>query len=176
MAFKLHGSTVDNVGPVQIKSIITGSVASVLMDSVKLVSGFNSLGTAGAFVFGHVMSHIDKNGVGLLTTGVAGSAVGSYAGAYTVASTNTTVEMVAAIVDASKYTVYSGTPDATIGTTTGSDLMGYHTDLADEDEIDENNGGTVNAEATAQYFIWGLDPNTSSRGLYSIYESSVFGL
>lgn len=155
------------------RAILTNSITSTQMDSMKVASGFLALGTAsGALVFGHLLAHSTNEGVGLNTSGVAGAAMGSYAGTYLTASDNQTVGKVKGECDISKHTVYSGTPDATIGTTTGSNLLGYYTDLIDEDQIDESDAET----GIAQYFIWGVDPSDTTRGLYSIVESSVFGV
>lgn len=175
MAFIQFGSLNPHGAPVLRKSILTNSIASVVMDSDKVASGFLALGTAGALVFGHVVAHVDKNGMGLLTTGVSGAEIGSYAGAFTAASDNQTVAQVSALCDISTFTLYSCTPDATIGTTTGSNLLGSHTDLISEDTIDENNA-TNSFATTAQYVIWGVNPNSSTQGIYSIYESQVFGV
>jgi len=175
MAFQKYGSLKDNGSPVLLKVILTNSIAAVVMDSVKAASGFLALGTAGALVLGHIDSMVTKEGNGLLTTGVAGSEIGSYAGAWTASSSNQTVAKVAALVDVSKETLYSATPDATIGTTTGSNLFGNHTDIVSEDTIDEDNGGTVTT-ATAQYTILGVSRDVATRGVYAIYESQIFGV
>jgi hypothetical protein len=175
MAFKQVGSLDPQGAPILRKVILANSVASVAMDSVKASSGFCALGTAGALVLGHVVSHVSKEGVGLLTTGVAGASIGSYAGAFTAASDNQTVAMVAALVDMSKNTLYSESTDGTFGTTSGSNLFGNYTDIADEDSIDENNA--TNAFTTpAQYLIWGVNPAKATEGIYSIYESQIFGV
>lgn len=172
MAFTLYGTLSSHGAPVLRSEIVANSVALVTMDSVKVASGFVALGTAGALVLGHVHGISTNKGVGLNTTGVAGAEVGSFVGAFTMASDNQTVANVRAIVDISKHTLYSGTPDATIGTTTGSNLLGYHTDIADEDDIDEDTAAT----GTAQYTILGLDAKNSARGVYNIYESQIFGV
>lgn len=57
-------------------------------------------------------------------------------------------------------------------TTTGSDLIGYKIDLADEDELDEDTATT----GTAQYSTWGPDPELTSNAIVNIYESQVFGV
>lgn len=172
MAFKVIGSLNPHGAPVKRRQIIANSVASVLLDSTKSASGFNALGTAGALVFGHVLAHSTIDGMPLNTTGVAGAAMGSYAGAYTVASDNQTVAKVKAECDISKYTLYSEPTSGTIGTTTGSNLIGYRMDLTDEDTLDE----TSSIVATAQYATWGVDPNTSANAVVNIYESQVFGV
>lgn len=142
------------------------------MDSHKLVSGFAEAGTAGALVLGHVVAHSTKLGIGLDTTGAAGAAVGSYVGTYATASDNQTVGKVKGEYDISKYSLYSVTPDVAIGTTTGSNLSGYNTDIASATATDEDTAATT----TAQYHIHGVDPLNSANQIVSILESQVFGV
>ncbi len=172
MAFKQIGTLNTHGAPVLRNAILANSITSVVMDSLKSASGFATLGTTGVLVFGHLVSHVTKEGVGLGTTGAAGAATGSYVGSYLTASDNQTVGMVKAKVDISKYTLYSAEEDATIGTTTGSNLDGYNQDLADEDTLDESTATT----GTAQYHGWGVDPNNTAQAVVNIYESSVFGV
>jgi len=172
MAFINRGSLNPHGAPVLRHEIVANSITITELDSVKLSSGFVALGTAGALVFGHVNGIGTQFGVGLETTGAAGAEIGSFAGTYTTASTNQTSEKVKAEVDISKYSLYSADPDAAIGTTTGSNLLGYYTDIADEDNTDESTA----IAATAQYFIHGVDPLDSGNQIVSIYESVVFGV
>lgn len=176
MAFKQHGSLNAQGAPTLQKLILVNSITSVLMDAVQGASGFmTNASMPGDLLTGHVVAHVTNSGMGLLVTGAAGASIGSYAGSFATASDNQTVAKVSVLVDISKLTQYSGSTDVAIGTTSGSNLFGFHTDLADAANIDEDNGGTVTV-ATAQYLIWGIDPNTSSRGIYSIYESAIFGV
>lgn len=172
MAFKKVGSLDPHGAPILRKQIIANSVTSVILDSIKLASGFAALGTAGALVFGHLMNHKDANDVGLLTTGAAGSQIGSYVGTFATASDNQTVSMVAAECDISKHTLYSAELSAAAGGTTGSNLAGYNMDLSDEDTLDE----TTAATTTAQYNSFGLDPENTAQVIVHIYESQVFGV
>lgn len=172
MAFKQVGSLDPHGAPVLRKAVITNSVTSVVMDSVKLASGFAALGTTGALVFGHIVAHKDSDGVGVLTTGATGAAVGSYVGTYAAASNNQTVGLVTAECDVSKFTLYSAEVDATIGTTTGSNLNGYNQDIVDENTLDESTA----ALTTAQYHGWGVDPDNSAQAIVNILESQVFGV
>jgi len=172
MAFKQIGSLNPHGAPVMRRAIITDEVVSVLQDSIKLASGFAALGTAGVAVFGHVISHERADGVGVETSGAAGSQSGSYIGTYTASATNETVEKVVAVCDISKSTLYSAEVDAAIGTTTGSNLLGYNIDLIDEDTLDESSATT----GTAQYFGWGVDSNNTAQAVVNIHESVVFGL
>lgn len=173
MAFKQIGSLNPHGAPVLRRQIITNSVVSVVMDSVKLASGFVALGTTGALVFGHVVAHSTEfGGVGMETSGAAGAASGSYVGSFTAASDNQTVAKVKAECDVSKYTLYSAEEDAAIGTTTGSNLAGYTQDIVDEDTLDESTALTT----TGQYMGWGVDPNNSAQAVVNIFESQVFGV
>lgn len=172
MAFTQHGTLQSNGAPVLRKEIVANSVALVVEDSVKLASGFVALGTAGALVFGHVLGIATSKDVGPNTTGVAGAEMGSYVGAFTMASDNQTVAKVVAECDISKFTLYSAETSAAIGTTTGSNLAGYRMDLSDEDTLDESTAATT----TAQYNTWGVDPDNSARAIVNIYESQVFGV
>jgi len=171
MAFTPNGSLDTHGAPVIRREIITNSVVTTVMDSVKLASGFVALGTAGALVFGNVISIGTEKGVGLNTSGATGAQMGSFVNTYTAASNNQTVGKVKADVDISKMSLYSAELSAAAGTTTGSNLDGYNMDLADEDTLDESSATT----STAQYHSWGLDPVNSARVIVNILESQVFG-
>lgn len=172
MAFKKHGTLSPYGAPVIRRAIITNSVVTTILDSVKLSSGFAALGTAGALVFGHVMAISTDKGVGVNTSGASGAAIGSFVDTYTAASDNQTVAKVKVECDVSKETLYSAEVDATIGTTTGSNLAGYTMDLIDEDTLDESSA----VATTGQYMSHGLDPLDSSRAIVNIFESQVYGV
>jgi len=172
MSFKLVGSLNPHGGPLLRRTIVANSITIAELDSVKVdTSGFVALGTTGALVYGHVKALSTNEGVGLVTDGTAGADLGSFVGTYLTSSTNQTVANVRAEVDFSKETIYSADPDATIGTTTGSNLLGYHTDILDEDQTDETSAVT----GTAQYTILGVDPEDSGNQLVNIYESQILG-
>jgi len=172
MAFKVIGSLNPHGAPVLRQAILANSITATEEDALIASSGFAALGTTGTLILGHARALVTQEGVGLETTGAAGAETGSYAGTFTTASDNQTVGKVSAVVDVSKSTLYSADPDATVGTTTGSDLLGYHTDIADEDNTDENTAATT----TAQYAIHGLDPADSGNHVVSVYESVIFGV
>lgn len=172
MAFK----AIDNLGstsaaPIKQARILTNSIVTTELDSMKLASGFLALGTTGASVFGHVLAIRVNQGVGVETSGATGAATGSFVGTFTAASDNQTVAMVKAECDVSKETIYSAELDATIGTTTGSNLGGYYIDLVDEDTLDESDAATT----TGQYAIHGVAADNSANAAVTIFESSVFG-
>lgn len=170
MAFSQIGSLVPYGGPVLRREILANSITVTVMDSVKAASGFIALGTTGAAVFGHVTGITTNKGVGLNTTGISGAEMGSFAGSFLTASDNQTVAMVRAEIDVSQTTMYSAEVDVAIGTTTGSNLLGYRMDLADEDTLDESTAAT----STAQYATWGVDPANSAQAVVTILESQVF--
>ncbi len=172
MAFKAIGKLGSAYGgPIKQARILTGSITVTELDSLKLVSGFLSLGTTGVSVFGHVTAIRTEKGVGTETSGAAGAATGSFVGTFLTASDNTTVAKVKAECDISKETMYSAEEDAAIATTTGSNLAGYYQDLADEDTLDESTAATT----TMQYAGHGVDPKNSAQAVVTIFESSVFG-
>lgn len=158
--------------PVLRSNILANSITVTVNDSVKAASGFLALGTTGALVFGHVVAIATNKDLGLNTTGVAGAEVGSFVGTFGTASDNQTVAMVRAKCDISKMSLYSAEEDAAIATTTGSNLLGYTQDLADEDTLDESTAATT----TGQYMGWGVDPLNSAQAIVNIYESQVFGV
>lgn len=172
MAFFKAGSLSPYGAPILRRAIITNSVVTDVMDSVRLASGFAALGTTGSLVFGHVMSHSSQNGVGLLTTGVAGAEIGSYVASFTAAANNQTVGRVTVDVDIAKETLYSADLDAAIGTTAASAQNGSKIDIVNEITLDESTA----AAAAAQYNMWGADAEAPTRAIVNIYESQVFGV
>lgn len=177
-AFKAAGTLSTDAAPVLRSQIITNSITMVVNDSVKLASGFIALGTTGALVYGHTTAISTNKGVGVNTDGTAGAAMGSFVGSYLTSSTNQTVAFVRAMVDISKETLYSAAANATLGTTTGSNLPGYNMDLADETQLSESSAAanTTASTTAGQYASEGLDPSNSSRVIVHIYESQVFGI
>lgn len=172
MAFIQKGSLITHGAPVLRQAILTNSIVSTQLDSLKVTSGFLALGTAGVVVFGHMLSHETLGGVGVETSGAAGAQSGSYTNTYTAASNNQTVGKVKGVCDISKFTLYSAELSATIGSTTGSNLLGYNLDLTDEDTLDETSAIT----GTAQYHNWGVDATNTAQIMVNIKESSVFGV
>lgn len=172
MAFQRIGTLAPWGAPVQLSNIVANSITITVNDSVKAASGFLALGTGGALVWGHVMGLGTEKGMPLNTTGVAGADIGSFVNTFATASDNQTVAKVKAVCDVSKFTLYSAETSAAIGTTTGSNLIGYRMDLTDEDTLDESTAATT----TAQYGTFGVDPVTTANAVVNIYESQVFGV
>lgn len=178
MAFQNNGTLTPYGAPVKLHRIITNSITVTFNDSVKQASGFIALGTTGALVFGHVQGLVTFKGMPLNTTGAAGAQIGSFVNAFTTTSTNQTVDNVRAECDASKFTLYSASLNATIGTTTGSNLPGYNMDIADNTQLSESSAAanTTAATTAGQYTTHGVDPADSTRAIVNIYESQVFGI
>lgn len=154
------------------KMIIANSKTVTIGDFVHTAAGFLDIAATGETLLGVVVGVVDANGIGLDNTKV--SLDGTWTSSthtYAAASDNQTVLKVCALVDVDPFSVWSCEPDATIGTTTGSNLAGYYTDLADEDEIDES---TAHVTTKSQLYIWGVDPEDSTRGLYSIAEHEIW--
>lgn len=180
MAFLPFGTLQPYGGPVLLARIIKNSVVMTHLASTKIDStGFVALGTTGNLVFGHTVEIETNLGVGVNTDGTAGATLGSYYGTYTAAAANQTVAMVRAKTDVSKFTLYSVSANAALGTTTGSNLQGYNMDIADSTQLSESSA-TANASAAVtagQYASMGTDPaNPTTRVIVNIYESQVFGV
>ena len=167
MAFKKGASLAPWGGPILRYGILQNDDVFIENDMCKPDSnGFlttDSMPAAG--LFGHVDSLVTFDGVGLTSNGAGGT----FSGTYTAAAANQTVAKVSATVDVSQFTIYSASLDATIGSTTGSDLLGYYMDLADQNDLDETAITTA-----AQMFNWGTDPADSTRAFVNIFESVVF--
>ncbi len=172
MAFTRIGTMLPHGAPVQLSNIVANSITITINDSVKAASGFIALGTGGALVWGHVMGLGTLKGMGLNTTGVLGAEIGSFINTFATASDNQTVAKVTAVCDVSKFTLYSAEESQAIGTTTGSNLLGYTQDLTDEDTLLETSALTT----TGQYMGHGVDPSNTAQAVVNIYESQVFGV
>ena len=173
MPFIPRGTLNPHGAPVLRSHILANSATFTVFDSVRAnTSGFIGLGTAGASVLGHIVALRTNQGVGLLTTGAAGAEIGSFINTFTTASNNQTVARVRAEIDVSKSSLYAGELSAAIGTTTGSNLLGYYLDLTDEDTLNEGSAATT----AAQYFNHGVDTVDSTSCLVNVFESQVFGV
>ncbi len=169
MAFRTEGTLTPFGAPVKLAVIATNSIVVTELDSIKVALGFAALGTAGAAVYGHVVAIRTDKGVGFETDGTAGASTGSFVGTYTFPSNNQTVAKGKVELDISKGTIYSASVDATIGTTTGSNLRGYYIDLLNENTLDESTA----AATTAQYVTYGLSKDDSTKAAVSIFESAL---
>lgn len=174
MAFTKFGSLLSNSAPVLKKFTISNSITVTPFASVVLTSGFIALSTSSTHVIlGQVDAIQTFAGIGEITTGVAGASIGTFLGTYLTASDNQTNAKVSALVDVSKFTLYSVLSNATLGTTTGSNLPGYYTALADSKSTSESSAST--SSTNTGYVIWGVDPlNSTTNQIVSIYNSQVF--
>jgi hypothetical protein len=143
-------------------TIADASVISV-GEAVKLSSGKVVTWGAGGEGLG-VVTDIRKADGSPVTDNGAG---GDFAGTYTAPTSNTVVAM----VDVSTDSIYSVTQDATLGTTTGSGLAGYNTDLLSTSlGLDES----TTLSTTASFCIVGVDRDGSAPAnsvLVKIQES-----
>jgi len=165
MAFRYKKSRNPNGGRELVEFTLADSTAFTVGDAVELASGVLALCGAGGALLGILTEIRQANGAPVTTNG-AGSA---YTGTYTTGASNTVV----GVVDVSTDSIYSAPADATLGTTTGSDLPGYNMDVvAASDTLDESTAATT----TAQFFSYGPDPDTSAPSnsvLVSIQESQI---
>jgi len=120
-------------------------------EAVKFSSGeLVTAGAGGAFL-GVIAGFVKADGSPVTDDGDGGD----YSGTYTAPTSNT----VKAQVDISDKSVYSVTADATLGTTTGSDLAGYNMDfVAASNQLNESTSVTT----TAQVFSLGKDPDATA--------------
>jgi hypothetical protein len=158
---------------IQRSFIIANSATIAIGDMVSLTSGFVALSGAGASIMGVVVGLTDRLGIDLDNSQITKE--GTYSStnkAYTVDSDNQTSEKARAVIDIDPFSVYSATPDATLGTDDQSDLAGCYTDIvAASDQPDEDTAATTQC----QLFIWGVDPENSANGLYSIAQHQLWG-
>jgi len=151
--------------------IIKNSSTITIGDYVKLDAGFIDLAGANTPILGVVRGLTDNLGIDLQNTKVVLDGTFTAPHTYAAASDNATDKQIRAIVDIDPMSVYSLEPDNTIGTT-DSDLAGNYMDIiADSDEGDEDTTTTTQM----QLFIWGVDPEDSTRALVSIAEHQIWG-
>lgn len=152
-----------NGGRILMPFTITDSTELTIGEAVKLTSGKLVVAGAGGALLGILESFQKADGSPVTDNG-SGS---DFTDTYTTSTSNT----VQGVVDVSRDSIYSVTADATLGTTTGSDLAGYNMDLvAASNQLDESSAATT----TAQFFSYGEDPDgtaASNSVLVSIQES-----
>lgn len=134
-------------------------------DAVELASGVLDVCGAGGALLGILVAIRKADGSPVTDDGAGGD----FTNTYTTAASNTVV----GVVDVSTTSIYSCAADATLGTTTGSDLPGYNLDVvAASDTLDEDTATT----GTAQFFSLGPDPDVSAPAnslLVTIQESQL---
>lgn len=175
MAGIFYKGSIDGTVPAYKDVIIKGS-ATVYKGSfgnfadANLVEGAD----AGERIGFYIQDIVTKNGFpiaeaesseldGTYTAGAEG--VGNYAAA----ADNATDKQVKAkgFFPRPGIDLFSSVPDATLGTTTGSDSLGYYTDLTNSYIVDEDTAST----SAAQLAIVGIDPLDTTKGLYTVAES-----
>jgi len=163
--YKDNGNS--NGSRILMRGTLVDSKAFTVGDAVKWVSGEFDLWGAGGAGVGILHSFANADGTPVTDNGGGGD----YEGTYTTGASNTVV----AIVDISTSSRYSVTADATLGTTTGSDLAGTNADcLAASDQLDEST--FVAAGSTASFYSHGVDPDPEAPAnsvIVSIQESMV---
>lgn len=179
MAGFTYKGNIFGLNPVTKDVIINNSITVTVGDMVYGIDGnLCALAVAGSQILGVVQGFVTPKGVPLdqLTAGTdydgTYTAGGVNVGKYVAASDNSSDKKIKARVQITPGDFYSCAPDATIGTTAGSDSIGYNTDITDEDAVDEDTAAAATT-ATAQLAILGLDPENSSNGLYMIKESQL---
>lgn len=156
-----------------IRSFIIGDSKTVTIgDFVHLESGFIDIASATERILGVVIGIVDRDGINMDQSNVTKEGTWTTSThTYVTDSDNTTSEQARVLVDVDPFSVWSCEPDCTIGTSPGSNLAGYTTEILDEDELDEDSAHATNAQ---QLFIWGVDPEDSARALVSIAEHQAF--
>jgi len=162
---------------IQRSFIINNSATVTVGDMVILSSGYVAVCPNNTPIMGVVVGFTDSNGIDLASSRktLTGSGASYTASTRTVVagSDNSSTDYLRAIIDVDPFSVWSAAPDAAIGTTPAAILKGQYTDLVASagDQPAENGAGSTQA----QLFIWGLDPEDSTKGLYSIAQHQVWG-
>lgn len=162
---------------IQRSFIIADSATITIGDMVYLNSGYIAVCPANNPIMGVVVGFTDKDGIDLVSSKLTltGSGASYTASTKTVVagSDNTSTDYLRAIIDVDPFSVWSAAPDAAIGTDDESDKVGCYCDLVATagDQPDESDAGT----GQQQLFIWGVDPENSSNGLYSIAQHQLWG-
>lgn len=167
--------------------IIANSQAIVTGDLVNVPAGFADGADAGERIYGVAIGFVgglesckgiplDKlvSGTDYDGTYVAGA---HGTNAYTASADNQTDKKVMVRVRIDPGMLLTNTPDAAIGTTTGSNLKGYYTDIASQSVVDENTAAT----SLCQLVIVGVGGTfpfenvPSTQGVYMIMENQMIG-
>jgi len=146
---------------------ITDATVLTVGEAVKLSSGKLVTWGAGGEGLGIVTAIRKADGSPVTDNGAGGDFVDTY----TAPSSNTVVAM----VDVSTDSIYSVTQDATLGTTTGSGLAGYNTDLLSTSlGLDES----TTLSTTASFCIVGVDydPAAPDNSVFVKIQESQFKL
>lgn len=158
--------------------ILDNDEAVGIGDSVKWLNGNLEAVNANA-VAGIIIDIVDKNGASIWgSTAKLGSATLTNSATpnlsvVTVASNNETVDLIAAKIDISPFTIYSASILGTMNDTNASNKPGGWVDGSDQRTIDETtHSRTIGTSGVFQNH--GVDPDDSTRMLVSIHESEIF--
>ena len=175
--FQFKYNLVGRTSGIQRSFTINNSATITVGDMVILSSGYIALAPANTPIMGCVVGLTDSDGIDLASSRkvLAGSGASYTASTRTVVagSDNSTTDLLKAIIDVDPFSVWSAAPDAAIGSTGASILTGSYCDLVATagDQPDESDASA----SQQQLFIWGLDPENSSNGLYSIAQHQLWG-
>ena len=155
--------------PVLRSAVITNSTTLTIADMVSVASGIviDASGTTYS-IFGNLASIETFKGVGLPTTGLAGATMGSFVNSYATASDNQTNAQVSAIVDIAKTSLYTNATSGVLGTTTGSNLLGYYMNLVAGSAVTVDETSATTTVGTTQFVNWGLNPGSSTLILVNL--------
>jgi hypothetical protein len=172
--FTKVGTLVPFGAPVLRAVTITNSTTLTIADMVSVSAGFllDSSGTTYP-IFGNLASIETYKGVGLPTTGVAGASMGSFINSYLTASNNQTVAQVQGIVDISKNSLYTNATSGVLGTTTGSNLIGYYLNLVAGSAVTIDETSATTTPGTTEFFNWGLQPGSTTLIVVNLNTTAV---
>ena len=162
-----------NVGKLNKEYVITNSQTISVGDAVTctVTTGLGISG-ANANILGIVDGFIDNDGKVLPMSSYTANTVPLE---FVAEGDNQTDKMIKAKVIVSPYAVYSNEPDGMIGTTTGSNKLGYYSDIvAASNQVDETDAVT----GEKQMQIFGTksadDMSGTTYGLYIIHQSQLW--
>ena|SRR3990167_2680345 len=169
MAFKTWGTLSPNEGQmirggdtVPENTIIANSEVIQIGDAVQYNSSGFLVNDASTGAVAGIVTGVGRNGVGVdPDSGTTDT--------WTVEGDNQTDKKLYATIDISTHTLYSVGADATLGTTTGSNLPGYLMDLLASGAATQLDESTASA-TTGQFFSWGVDPADSTKVIVNINE------
>jgi len=155
-----------NGGRVEIEGTLADSTEFTIGDAVKWhTDGTIIVWGAGGVGLGIISGFRKSSGTPVTDNGDGSD----FTGTYTTPASNTVV----AVIDVNIDSIYTVVADATLGTTTGSDLAGYNLDcVAGSNYIDESSSLTT----TASFYSHGQDPDPNAATnsiLVSIQESQL---
>ena len=186
MAFRYFDHLGGSSTPATVTVLISGSDVIQVGDAVSCIAAASADGagiiplvaSSSKSVFGVVVDIVDVNGNSVWgSTAVLGSATITgtpTSGSVTVASTNPTVDKIAAKVIVSKEARFSADVTGTVNTTVFSATLGAYLNCDDENSLDETTA-TRTAGTARQFYSWGnIDKDDTTRLVVSINSSEVY--